>query len=178
VPVERIPISDEDRNERLEFDESEGCMRCENTRRMDSGISSGSQLRCSIRLYRRKEEEEEKEPAEQRSSTHTSPLAIVSSTNSVLNKLRGTSAKSRRRVRSISNTPPLLTPRLSKGPNAKNKIQDNHYRIPVDLIKNLCSENPVGKTAAIRKKSADTNNTKVRSNQIKYQTEIKFKKHN
>jgi len=25
--------------------------------------------------------------------------------------------------------------RLSKGPNAKNKIQDNHYPIPVDLIK-------------------------------------------
>ena len=30
--VERIPISDEDRNERLEFDESECCMRCEKTR--------------------------------------------------------------------------------------------------------------------------------------------------
>jgi len=50
---------------------------------MDSGNSSGSQLRCIIRWCRRKQEE--KEPAEQRSSAHTSPLApyaIVSSTNS------------------------------------------------------------------------------------------------
>jgi len=39
---------------------------------MDSGISSGSQLRCSIRSYRRKEEE--KEPAEQRSSAHVPRL--------------------------------------------------------------------------------------------------------
>ena len=43
---------------------------------MNSGSSSGSQLRCSIRWCRTKEEE--KEPAEQRSSAH----AIVSSTNS------------------------------------------------------------------------------------------------
>jgi hypothetical protein len=50
---------------------------------MDSGSSSASELRCSIRSYRT--EEEEKETAELRSSALTSPLAphaIVSSTNS------------------------------------------------------------------------------------------------
>jgi len=46
--VERIPISDEDRNEQWEFDRSECCMRYGSTRRMDSGSSSGSHFSCYV----------------------------------------------------------------------------------------------------------------------------------
>jgi hypothetical protein len=45
-------------------------------------------------------------------------------------------------TRSVSNTPPLLVFR-TKRQNAKNR--NANTAIIVDLLKNLCSENPVGK---------------------------------
>jgi hypothetical protein len=64
----------------------------------------------------------------------------------------------------------------SRAEASRNDQMPSSPLILVDLIKNLRSENPVGKTAAIRKKSADSNNTKVNQIQIatQFQTSSPF----
>jgi hypothetical protein len=61
----------------------------------------------------------------------------------------------RHAARSTSNTPPLLALRTDRD-KSKAKNRNANPAIIVDLIKNLCSENPVGKTSDSREKSINS----------------------